>query len=144
MSIGHYSSSSKQTLSSISSTEKDPPFFGIDIAISPDGKQIVTFSPDLNVKLMIKPIAISNCVNKNDDAREFRHNGNDETNNQYGDDKGDLESGGAKYLRHQTQVISTKDRKKSTFSEYANLKDELGKQAVSDLPENRDSRSNIN
>ncbi|RHZ79973.1 hypothetical protein Glove_139g215 [Diversispora epigaea] len=157
MSTEHYSSSPNQISSSTNSTGRDPLFFGIRIAISPDGKQIVTFSPEshefklytninnvlryapdnnlndptrieceVNDKHLCWSIAVSNFVNENErliafscfDAREFLHNGDDESSLDSGDkvnnkcngnDERDLESGSVKYRRNLTRVISTKD-----------------------------------
>ncbi|CAG8557766.1 1467_t:CDS:2 [Diversispora eburnea] len=119
-------------------TEKDSPFFGSCIAISPDSRQIVTFSPktlefklynvdDLNSSKHISTlesgvkgerlcwsIAISNCVDDGKNERYIALSCFDVrglcNDIMHGDDEGDLESGD-KYLRPQTWVISTTDLK---------------------------------
>ncbi|RHZ83306.1 hypothetical protein Glove_97g62 [Diversispora epigaea] len=119
-----------------SSTEKDSLFFGSRIAISPDGKKIVTFSPEThefklydvdhlsssksiptprsvtNDEHLCWSIAISNCVDYDLGERLIGLSCFDvrglRNDLMCGDDEGDLESGD-KYFCPQTWVISTTD-----------------------------------
>ncbi|CAG8456780.1 8001_t:CDS:10 [Diversispora eburnea] len=119
-----------------SSTVNDSLFFGSCIAISPDSKQIVIFSPEthefelynidnlsssksistlecgVNDKHLCWSIAISNCVDNGKNERFIALSCFDArefcNDIKYVDDESDLESGD-QYLRPQTWVISTTD-----------------------------------
>ncbi|RHZ79971.1 hypothetical protein Glove_139g216 [Diversispora epigaea] len=141
MSTEHYSSSPEISLASTSSTEKDSLFFGSRIAISPDGEQIVTFSPEshkfklYNIGDLSNPIfeiesgiydkhlywsfAISNRVNVDErliafscfDASEFRHDEAHLDDKNDGDKINNKNDEESCNVKYLTQVISTLDGK---------------------------------